>query len=65
MAMNFLSRLLKEPGKVGVFNFHPKCKKVKLIHLCFTDDLFIFTHGDLDSILGIRGLPAVLYFIFG
>ena len=32
------------------FKYHPKCKKLNLNHLCFADDLMIFTHGDKVSI---------------
>lgn len=64
MVMNVLSRILNEIGKFGVFKFHPKCKKVELSHLCFADDLLIFTHGDMDSIMGIQRMLAMFYFIY-
>lgn len=31
------------------FRFHPKCEKIGLINLCFVDDLFLFSYGDLGS----------------
>ncbi|XP_039020989.1 uncharacterized protein LOC120153030 [Hibiscus syriacus] len=37
----------------GIFNFHPKCKKIGLTHLTFADDLLIFYKGNLESVLGI------------
>ena len=37
----------------GAFSYHPKCKKVKLTHLCFADDLLIFAKGNLDLVIGI------------
>lgn len=33
-----------------VFHFHPRCKKIGLIHVCFADDLLLFTKGDTSSI---------------
>lgn len=38
---------------------------MELTHLCFADDLLIFSHGDVDSILGIKRLLAVFYYISG
>ena len=47
-----LSRMLNVAAEYGVFKYHPKCKKIKLTHLCFANDLFIFSKGDLESIIG-------------
>lgn len=32
------------------FRFHNSCKEVKLNHLCFADDLFLFSYGDTNSV---------------
>ncbi|GJV78944.1 hypothetical protein Tco_1514814 [Tanacetum coccineum] len=32
-----------------LFTYHRYCDKLKLINLCFADDLFLFAHGDADS----------------
>lgn len=32
------------------FKFHPKCKKFNLVHVCFADDLLLFTRGGLRSV---------------
>ena len=32
------------------FDFHPKCKQIKISHLCFADDLFLFAKGNVDSV---------------
>lgn len=29
------------------FNFHPKCGQLQIIHLAFTDDLLLFSGGDI------------------
>lgn len=49
------------------FKFHWRCNKVKLTHLCFADDLMIFSNGDVGSVKvlndslmefsGVSGLP--------
>ncbi|GKD92540.1 hypothetical protein Tco_1372377 [Tanacetum coccineum] len=44
----FLRQCLIEESKG--FKFHWRCSKVKLTHLCFADDLMVFSHGDHDSI---------------
>ena len=46
VVMNALSKLLDTAAAHGVFSFHPKCKKVKLTHLSFANDLLIFTKGN-------------------
>ncbi|XP_022765857.1 uncharacterized protein LOC111310679 [Durio zibethinus] len=50
LAINVLSRLLDATAVDGVFDYHPKCKGIKLTHLCFADDLLIFAKGTLDSL---------------
>ena len=32
------------------FDFHPRCKQINLSNLCFADDLFLFTKGNVDSV---------------
>lgn len=36
------------------FNYHPRCKKMHIAHLCFVDDLLMFTRGDLISMNLLR-----------
>ncbi|GJR19344.1 retrovirus-related pol polyprotein from transposon TNT 1-94 [Tanacetum coccineum] len=31
------------------FNYHFGCRKLKITHICFPDDLLVFCHGDTDS----------------
>nr|GEX46447.1 hypothetical protein [Tanacetum cinerariifolium] len=33
---------------------HRYCSKLELINLCFADDLFLFAHGDVDSVSVIK-----------
>ena len=54
LAMDILSKLLDAATAYGLFNYYPKCNRVKLTHLCFADDLLIFTKGNLESIVGFK-----------
>ena len=61
ICMNVLSRLLDVAVVYRVFSYHPKCKKVGLTHLCFVDDLLIFTKGNVDFVVGIQRVLQVFY----
>lgn len=50
MTIEYLSKLLKQLGKLYDFNFHPKCAKMNLIQLGFADDLLLFFRGDVMSV---------------
>lgn len=52
LVMEVLSLMLKR-GVVEArnFKFHLKCSKLKLINLCFADDLIMFSHGNKESVL--------------
>ncbi|XP_030504903.2 uncharacterized protein LOC115719863 [Cannabis sativa] len=50
LVMDYLTRILNfHPGKVS-FGFHPLCKQLKLVNLCFADDLVIFCKGNEKSV---------------
>lgn len=49
LGMEYLSRLLTVVGESELFKFHPRCKGLKLNHLCFADDLMLFCKGDVTS----------------
>lgn len=53
IAMNCLSLLLNKGAEDGRFGYHAKCSSSKLTHLCFADDLLIFTDGKLSSVQAI------------
>lgn len=53
LVMNILSQKLNDAAMDGKFYYHPKCKKSELTHLCFADDLLIFSDGSPHSICGI------------
>jgi len=53
--MEIFSLLLDEGACVNpCFAFHLKCASLKLIHLCFADDLLIFSGGNCSSIQIIK-----------
>ena len=40
------------------------CKKIRMTHLCFADDLLIFAKGNLESIIGIHNMLRKFYSFF-
>ena len=46
IGMEYLSKILKVTGDNQQFSFHPRCKGLKLNHLCFADDLMLFCKGE-------------------
>ncbi|XP_070033019.1 uncharacterized protein [Nicotiana tomentosiformis] len=42
LIMEYLSRTLKRMSDLPDFKFHPMCKRLKLTHMIFADDLMIF-----------------------
>jgi hypothetical protein len=55
LVMEVFSRLMTmSTGPDSGFKFHPKCLKLKLTHLCFVDDLLIFSEASLSSINVIK-----------
>ncbi|XP_039004076.1 uncharacterized protein LOC120131037 [Hibiscus syriacus] len=63
--MNVLSRLLDAAARIGIFKYHPRCKKISLTHLCFADDLMLFCYGSLDSVLGVVSVLNKFYEMSG
>nr|GEV19294.1 hypothetical protein [Tanacetum cinerariifolium] len=51
LVMEILNLLVKK--HVGLnpnFKFHWQCKDLNITHLCFTDDMMLFCHGDIFSV---------------
>ncbi|XP_048599540.1 uncharacterized protein LOC125579745 [Brassica napus] len=53
IAMNCLSMFLDKGAEEGRFSYHDKCAPTKLMHLCFSSDLLIFTDGAEISVKGV------------
>lgn len=49
IVMEVLSQMLNKAALEGLLPYHPKCEKIYLTHLCFSDDLMVFTEGSLQS----------------
>jgi hypothetical protein len=55
LAMEVFSKIMADhTGVDSGFKFHPRCLKQKLTHLCFTDDLLIFSEASVKSISIIK-----------
>ncbi|GLT59598.1 hypothetical protein SLA2020_324080 [Shorea laevis] len=65
ICMKALARMLNKGATTGALPFHPKCKKVGLTHLCFTDDLLIFTDGSLKGMQTIDSILKQFYQVTG
>nr|GEY67091.1 hypothetical protein [Tanacetum cinerariifolium] len=56
LVMEILTLMLQRGvDSANSFVYHRYCSKMKLINLCFADDLFLFSHGDTDSVKVIKG----------
>lgn len=53
LAMNCLSISLNRAAREGEFQYHAKCQRSELTHLCFADDLLIFCDGTQQSVLAV------------
>jgi hypothetical protein len=57
LAMEGFSLLLEEMARCNsLFSFHPKSRPIQLTHLCFADDLLIFSAASLDFVRAIAGV---------
>lgn len=56
VGMEYLSRLLKNLVRLKQFQFHPKCKPLEITHLCFADDVMIFTKGNERAVSVVQGI---------
>nr|XP_016511677.1 PREDICTED: uncharacterized protein LOC107828812 [Nicotiana tabacum] len=48
--MEYLNKSLKQLKSNPVFNYHPKCAKLGVVHICFADDLLMCCRADKVSI---------------
>ncbi|KAE8676652.1 putative Erythronate-4-phosphate dehydrogenase family protein [Hibiscus syriacus] len=51
LATNILLRLLDVAAGEKLFHYHPKYRKLKLPHMCFADDLFIFFYKEIFTLV--------------
>ncbi|XP_056691786.1 uncharacterized protein [Spinacia oleracea] len=48
-----INRILHKLTELPQFHYHPRCKDLKLTHLCFADDLILCCKGDYPSIYSL------------
>ncbi|KAG7593526.1 Reverse transcriptase domain [Arabidopsis thaliana x Arabidopsis arenosa] len=53
ICMHVLSKMIDKAALKGKIGYHPRCQKLQLTHLCFADDLLVFTDGKKSSVEGI------------
>ncbi|XP_056688244.1 uncharacterized protein [Spinacia oleracea] len=46
----YLNRCLSLLKDNALFQYHPRCKKLNITHVCFADDLLLFSKGDVKSV---------------
>ncbi|XP_062075373.1 uncharacterized protein LOC133779427 [Humulus lupulus] len=57
LGMEYLSKIMLKVGSYPSYKYHDRCATLRLNHLCFADDILLFSHGDFRSILlMLRGL---------
>ena len=55
LAMEVFSRIMAKHTSIHLgFRFHPKCESLRLTHLCFANDLLVFSKASLSSISIIK-----------
>ncbi|CAN0877149.1 LINE-1 reverse transcriptase homolog, partial [Linum grandiflorum] len=57
IGMEVLHCLASRVAAAGYIPFHPRCNKLGIVHLCFADDLMMFTNG---TVHGVRQLKHLL-----
>ena len=50
VCLEYISRALNYATSNSKFNFHPKCGRLRISYLTFTDDLMLMACGDLISV---------------
>ncbi|XP_062104365.1 uncharacterized protein LOC133815556 [Humulus lupulus] len=50
IVMDYLTRLLLKTSREKEFKFHPLCKSLNLVSLCFADDLLLFCKANQSSV---------------
>ncbi|XP_038993013.1 uncharacterized protein LOC120116661 [Hibiscus syriacus] len=61
LSINVLSKLLNLAATRGIFEYHPKYKKMGLTHLSFADDILIFCKGNTEYVIGVNSVLDMFY----
>ncbi|KAJ6983822.1 hypothetical protein NC653_026591 [Populus alba x Populus x berolinensis] len=54
LAMEGLRGIINQSVQSSAFKYHWRCKPTKLTHICFADDLMLFSHADPGSIMVLK-----------
>ncbi|KAL9674031.1 hypothetical protein QQ045_030297 [Rhodiola kirilowii] len=54
IVMEYLFRMLRGLSNKDGYYFHPKCHRIRLSHILFADDLFLFSSGRNSAILALK-----------
>lgn len=52
--MEYVSRILKWQIAQGQFQFHTRCSRLAISHLCFADDAMFFCHGSTTAVRWLK-----------
>lgn len=59
ICMEYFTRIMQHVATMHGFEYHTKCRGLKLNHLCFADDVLLFCKGEVQSVLlMLNGLAA-------
>jgi hypothetical protein len=66
IAIEVFSRIMGElTGSDPGFKFHPRCSKLQLTHLCFADDMLVFSEANSSSIKVVKAALLEFEKLFG
>lgn len=65
LSMEVLTWMLDKAAVMGNLRYHPKCKGLKLTHICFSDDLLVFTNCSRTSFDAIKEVLNAFYHLSG
>ncbi|XP_062093736.1 uncharacterized protein LOC133799753 [Humulus lupulus] len=61
LIMEYLTRSLQLAALNASYRYHPMCKSLKLLNLCFADDLLLFCKGSLLAVTIIKEADCSWY----
>ncbi|CAN0861736.1 LINE-1 reverse transcriptase homolog [Linum grandiflorum] len=65
LVMEVLHCLFAQAAGAGLTAYYPRCKKLNITHICFADDLLVFSNGTLSGVQGVCEVLASFYCLSG